>query len=86
VNTLLSVDLSLIAGIFRGGERGYVFDFSNRTFTDFVARQLDVDIDAPQYAADGTSKGKRLRCFLGRVDDGTAAKALRALWAYRQAR
>ena len=85
MNTLLSVELSLIDEIFRGGEKGYVLDFSNRTFTNFFARELDVDIDAPQYAADGGSKGKRLRCFLGQVDDGTAAKALRALWAHREA-
>lgn len=85
MNTLLSVELSLIDEILRGDGKGYVLDFSNRTFTDFFARELDVDIDAPQYAADGVSKGKRLRCFLGQVDDGTAAKALRARWAHREA-
>ncbi|MGE4404313.1 restriction endonuclease [Pseudomonas sp.] len=85
MNTLLSIELSLIDEIFRGDAKGYVLDFSNRTFTDFFARELDVDIDASQYAADGSSKGKRLRCFLGQVDDATAAKALRALWAHREA-
>ncbi len=83
MNTLLSIELSLIDEIFRGDGKGYVLDFSNRTFADFFARELDVD--APQYASDGTSKGKRLRCFLGQIDDGTAAKVLRALWAHREA-
>jgi hypothetical protein len=85
MSSLLSVELSLIDEIFRGGERGYVLDFSNRTFADFFSRELDIDIDAPIYAADGVSKGKRLRCFLGTVDDGTAAGALRVLWEHREA-
>lgn len=85
MNSLRSIDLSLIDEIFRGGEKGYVLDFSNRTFTDFFVRELDIDIDAPQYAVDGTSKAKRLRCFLGQVDDGTAARTLRALWEHREA-
>lgn len=86
MNTLRSVDLSLIDEVLRGGEKGYVLDFSNRTFVDFFVRELNVDIDAPQYATDGTSKAKRLRCFLGKVDDSTAARALRVLWQHREAR
>jgi hypothetical protein len=84
MSSLRSVDLSLIDEIFRGGDKGYVLDFSNRTFTDFFVRELDVDIDAPDYAVDGTSKGKRLLCFLRLVDDGTAARTLRALWEHRE--
>lgn len=85
MSSLRSIDLSLVDEIFRGGERGYVLDFSNRTFTDFFSRELEIDIDATIYAADGISKGKRLRCFLGLVDDGTAARALRILWEHREA-
>lgn len=85
MSSLRSIDLSLIDEIFRGGERGYVLDFSNRTFGDFFARELEVDIDAPEYAVDGISKGKRLRCFLGQVDDGTAARTLSSLWEHREA-
>lgn len=85
MNSLRSVDLSLIDEVLRGGEKGYVLDFSNRTFSDFFIRELDIDIDAPQYATDGASKAKRLRCFLGKVDDGTAARALRSLWEHREA-
>jgi len=85
MSSLRSIDLSLIDEVFRGSERGYVLDFSNRTFSDFFVRELEVDIDAPIYAADGTSKGKRLRRFLGVVDDGTAARALRILWEHREA-
>jgi hypothetical protein len=85
MSSLRSIELSLIDEIFRGGERGYILDFSNRTFSDFFARELDIDIDAPDYAVDGGSKGKRLRCFLGVVDDGTAARTLKVLWEHREA-
>lgn len=85
MSSLRAIELGLIDDIFRGGEKGYVLDFSNRTFTEFFARELDINIDAPQYATDGTSKGKRLRCFLAQVDDATAARALRVLWEQREA-
>ena len=85
MSTLRSLELNLVDEIFRGGERGYVLDFSNRAFSDFFARELDIDIDAPEYAIDGVSKGKRLRCFLNLVDDGTAARKLRLLWKHREA-
>lgn len=85
MSSLRSIDLSLIDEVFRGLDRGYVLDFNNRTFSDFFVRELEIDIDAPIYAADGTSKGKRLRRFLGVVDDGTAARALRVLWEHREA-
>ena len=85
MSSLRSIDLSLVDEIFRGGERGYILDFSNRTFSDFFVRELDIDIDAPQYAVDGISKGKRLRCFLRQVDDGTAARTLQVLWEHREA-
>ena len=85
MSSLRSIELSLIDEVFRGNERGYVLDFSNRTFADFFNRELEVDIDAPLYQANGTSKGKRLRRFLEVVDDSTAARALRVLWEHREA-
>lgn len=85
MSSLRSVDLSLIDEIMNGGTRGYVLDFSNRTFADFFVREIDVDIDAPLYSGDGTSKGKRLQCFLKKVDDATAAKLLSVLWEHREA-
>lgn len=85
MSSLRSVDLTLIDQVFRGADPGYVLDFNNRTFTDFFVRELDVDIDAPIYAEDGTSKGRRLRRFMGVVDDGTAARALRVFWEHREA-
>lgn len=85
MSTIRPIELDMIDQVFRGGERGYVLDFSNRTFSEFFALELDIDIDAQIYQREGTSKGKRLRGFLSIVDDGTAAKLLRLLWEYREA-
>ena len=60
-----------------------MLDFSDPTFADFFAGELEVNIDDPVYAEHGGSKGKRLRCFLQKVDDPMAARALRALWEHR---
>lgn len=60
-----------------------MLDFSDSSFSNFFASELKVDIDDPKYAANGGSKGKRLRCFLQSCDDGTAVRALTALWEHR---
>ena len=57
--------------------------FSDNTFSQFFATELDVDIYDPAYADFGGSKGKRLRCFLQKVDDRTALRTLKALWEHR---
>ncbi len=62
---------------------GYVLDFSDRTYSQFFAAELDVDIDDPVYTFYGSSKGKRLRRFLELADNATAARTLRALWELR---
>jgi hypothetical protein len=60
-----------------------VLEFSDKSFADFFAGELNVNIDDPQYATNGGSKGKRLRYFLQTCDDATATRALEALWEYR---
>ncbi|APO65975.1 restriction endonuclease type 2-like protein [Rhizobium gallicum] len=60
-----------------------MLDFSDTSFSDFFASELKVNIDDPKYAANGGSKGKRLRYFLQTCDDGTAVRALEALWEHR---
>lgn len=60
-----------------------MLDFSDSSFSQFFAAELDVDIDDPIYAEHGGSKGKRLRCFLQKVDDAAAARTLQALWDHR---
>lgn len=78
------IDMILLDELFEMGG-GYVLDFSDRTMREFFAQELNVDIDDPCYARNGTSKAKRLRTFLTMVDYPTAMRALRALWDYRQA-
>ncbi|NML47144.1 hypothetical protein HHL11_25585 [Ramlibacter sp. G-1-2-2] len=63
---------------------GYVLDFSDRTMSTFFAEELNVDIDDDAYREHGTSKAKRLRCYLNTVDLATSVKTLRALWDYRE--
>lgn len=80
---LKSIDIRLIDDIFEMGG-GYVLDFSNRTFSEFFYEELGVNIDDPRFEIDGTSKAKRLRCYLrsARIDD--VLKALITLWEYRE--
>jgi len=62
---------------------GYVLDFSDRTFDDFIAREIGIDATAPRYSADGGSKAKRLRRILHSLSAGQQAKLLRAFMKYR---
>lgn len=63
---------------------GYVLDFNDRTYAEWFEEELGVEIDAERYRANGDSKGKRLRTFIEIETRGRAARALRALWHYRQ--
>lgn len=77
------MDMPLIEGLFDMGS-GYVLDFSNATFSQFFASELNVNIDDPAYSVNGGSKAKRLRTFLLAVEPGLAARTLLALWEYRE--
>lgn len=60
-----------------------MLDFSDASFAEFFASELQVDIDDPKYSVKGGSKGKRLRYFLQQCDDATAVRTLAALWEHR---
>lgn len=62
---------------------GYVLDFSDRTFDEFIAHEAGIDATAPRYSVDGGSKAKRLRRILHSLSGGQQAKLLRALLKYR---
>jgi len=79
-----AVDMRLLDDLFAMSS-GYVLDFSNRTFSEFFMNELGVNIDDQKYFQDGSSKGKRLRTFLQSEREALAARALRALWEYRDA-
>lgn len=78
------LDMQLVDELFEMGG-GYVLDFSDRTMATFFAEEFNIDIDDDIYREQGTSKAKRLRCFLNKVDLATAVKTLNALWQYREA-
>lgn len=78
-----SLDMKLVDDLFEMGG-GYVLDFSDRSMSAFFAEELNVDIDDPAYREQGTSKAKRLRCYLNKVDLASSVKTLKALWEYRE--
>jgi hypothetical protein len=57
MSSLSSADLAVIDALvdFARG-RGYVLDFSDRTFAAFFSSELGVDIDEPRFADMGGSK------------------------------
>ena len=75
-------DITIFNRIF-DAESGYFLDFSDRTITQFFDEELNIDIDDEQYKEDGTSKAKRVRCLLKKVDADTALRVLDRLWLYR---
>ncbi|HEX4319299.1 MAG TPA: hypothetical protein VHZ52_00245 [Acidobacteriaceae bacterium] len=61
---------------------GYVLNFSDKTFQEFVFESSGIDIYAPGMDAGGTSKAKRLRHFLKTQPDHIAGRLLLALCDY----
>lgn len=84
MSDIRSIDMMFLDDIFDMGS-GYVLNFTDRTFTEFFATELNIDINDPVYARSGGSKAKRLRCFLQTVDRPTIVRTLKALWEYREA-
>jgi len=65
-----------------GMSEGYVLDFTDSTFGDFF-EDLGIDIGAPKYCIDGTSKAKRLRRLLRSAEPEEAARVLNGLLDYQ---
>ena len=66
-------------------QQGYVLNFSDRTMMQFFDAEFSIDIDDDKYRRFGHSKAKRLRAFFYIENAFIVAKALRALWDYRDA-
>jgi hypothetical protein len=64
---------------------GYVLNFSDRTFQEFVVDCVGIDPYAPGMDAGGSSKAKRLRYFLKMQPNQVAGKLLGGLCDYYQA-
>src|SRR5208282_471765 len=63
---------------------GYVLNFTDRTFSEFLLDSVGLNLDDRKYSVFGGSKAKRLRTFW-RVDgDEVVGRALDALVQYRE--
>ena len=67
---------------FLGMSSGYVLDFSDRTFEEFVRDAVGVNIHDEKYTTHGTSKANKLRRFWEVEDDYTAGRLLDRLIDY----
>lgn len=61
---------------------GYVLNFSDRTFGEFVLEAVGEDIHAEKYTTEGTSKARKLRAFWRLESDYAVGKLLLALIEY----
>jgi hypothetical protein len=64
---------------------GYVLDFSNRTFQEFVADSVGRDIYAAEYSHESGSKANRLRAFWKREPDHLVGRLVDAMIDYAAA-
>lgn len=71
---------------FFGMESGYVLDFSNRSFQEFLLENIHVDINQPRYEKSGTSKANRLRTFWKIESNMVVGKSILKLLDYWQIR
>lgn len=60
-------------------ESGYVLDFSNRTFQEFIIENTQIDIDDDKYKYAGSSKANRLRAFWLKESNYIVGKLISAL-------
>jgi len=67
-----------------GMSSGYVLDFSNRTFQEFVNEAVHLDILAEQFNQGSGSKANRLRALLERQPDQVVGKLILALFRYQK--
>lgn len=84
MTNIRAIDMLFLDDLFEMGG-GYVLNFSDRTFAQFFDEELRNNIDDSRYSKNGTSKAKRLRCFLQTVDKATVVRTLHALWEFREA-
>ena len=61
---------------------GYVLNFSDRTFSEFLQDSVNVEIHSPRYTIKGTSKAKKLRAFWEIESDYLVGRLLIALVDY----
>jgi hypothetical protein len=78
-----TLDLRVIERVLEMGG-GYVLDFTDRTFSAFFSEH-GVQIGDTRFSVEGTSKAKRLRCFLRNTQPPLTGRVLAALLQHRLA-
>ncbi len=84
MSSLKTIEKKVFEELFEMGG-GYVLDFSNNSFAEFLRETANIDIYAPKYDFKGDSKAKRLRAFWEIEPDTLVAKVLSGLleaWQY----
>jgi len=69
---------------FLGMGGGYVLNFSDRSFGEFVHETVDIEIHSDEYSIHGSSKAKKLRAFWEVESDYLVGRLLNALIDYAQ--
>ena len=69
---------------FLGMDSGYVLNFSDRTFGDFVHEAVDIEIHDDKYTVQGSSKAKKLRGFWDIESDYLVGRLLNAFIEYAE--
>jgi hypothetical protein len=67
---------------FLGMSSGYVLNFNDRTFGEFVVETVAINVHDEKYRAGGTSKANKLRTLWKLEPDDTVAKLILALIDY----
>lgn len=82
MSSLSVTEMPLFESLF-GMSSGYVLDFSDRTFNNFIQNSVGIDITQAKFIVNGgTSKAKRLRQFWQLESDQSVGKLLLALIDY----
>lgn len=81
MSNLTSIEKIKLEKIFDMGD-GYVLDFSNRSFREFISENLGVDIYDDKYFYRSGSKANRLRGFWAEESNETVGELTRQLLEY----
>jgi len=68
-----------------GMSSGYVLDFSNRSFAEFVFESTGLDIFDARYEYASGSKANRLRTFWSKEENAVVGKLIKAMLDYSEA-
>jgi hypothetical protein len=84
VSDLSSIEKLKLEKLFEMGG-GYVLDFSNRTFKEFILENAGIDIYDDKYDYASGSKANRLRAFWSKESNYVVGKLVSDLLEYRRA-